>query len=424
MKFISKLLGKSILLVISCTIVGLLLLIAVFAIPTDWMEEHVSSSAAIFEEEGAYPESNILGAHSTLDNWTDAIMLLEASHCNDTGLLDRAIHVYRPTIEGENPAQVLVSYYADGAEAQIISYPRYWHGYLVFIKPLLSVFSYGQIRMLNAVFVAVLAMLFIAVLYYKKMARYIIPYVIALLLIDPFAISQSIQFTTIYTIYTIASIVLVLKQDWLEESIERLALFFVIVGCATSYFDFLTYPLVTFGVPAILYLCFTKRPLKETAKTLLLVLVSWFIGYAGMWAGKWILGTLLGNENIIMDALSTIFLRSSTLDVSGQSFSLFRVLKAQLYHFITPAFGLAAIYVIITGIYFLKHSPKKKISDLTWMLYIGISLLPILWFIGASNHSYVHHWFTYRECIISAFSVMCLFARYATKTDVIAHCEK
>lgn len=225
MKFLSKTLGKSILLVLSCTMVGLLLLIAVFAIPTDRMEEHVLASAAVFEEEGAYPEFNILGTHSTLDNWTDAIMLLQASYCNDTGLLDRAISVYRPTIEGENPAQVLVSYYTQGAQTQIISYPRYWHGYLVFLKPLLCVFSYDQIRILNAVFVAVLALLFIAVMYYKKMARYILPYVIALLLIDPFAISQSIQFTTIYYIYTIASIVLLLKQDWLEASVERLALF-------------------------------------------------------------------------------------------------------------------------------------------------------------------------------------------------------
>ena len=424
MKFLSKTLGKSILLVLSCTMVGLLLLIAVFAIPTDRMEEHVLASAAVFEEEGAYPEFNILGTHSTLDNWTDAIMLLQASYCNDTGLLDRAISVYRPTIEWENPAQVLVSYYTQGAQTQIISYPRYWHGYLVFLKPLLCVFSYDQIRILNAVFVAVLALLFIAVMYYKKMARYILPYVIALLLIDPFAISQSIQFTTIYYIYTIASIVLLLKQDWLEASVERLALFFVVIGCATSYFDFLTYPLVTFGVPAILFLCSTKKPLKKTAKILLLVLVCWFIGYAGMWAGKWILGTLLGNENIIMDAISSIFLRSSTLDVSGQSFSLFSVLKAQLYHIITPAFGFAAVYVIVMGICFWKHNPKKKRSDFTWTLYIGIALLPILWFVGASNHSYVHHWFTYRELLTSAFSVMCLFARYATKTDAIARREK
>ncbi|MCD8220937.1 MAG: hypothetical protein LUD07_01865 [Clostridiales bacterium] len=420
MKYYIKLLVKSIGIVIACATLGLLLLVGSFDIPTERIEKNVISSVETFQKEGTYPHLNIIG-DSQLDNWTDAIIILNAVWSNDSNILDRSIAVYRPSIKGKISEETLIIYYGDREsiseeDVGVTSYARYWHGYLVFVKPLLSFFTFAQIRIINGVFVFILALILLGVMYLKKMGRYIIPYIIALLLIDPFAISQSLQFTTIYYIYTIASIIYLLKKKWFNESMERLVVFFVLIGCITSYLDFLTYPLATFGVPVTLYLCSSKIPLKEAAKNSLIFLIAWGIGYIGMWGGKWILGSILGNQNIIKDALGKILEHSSMSDAKGKEFSVFKMLKLQFEHLKNPALGIAMIYILITVISFLRYYPKKKICNLIWMVYLSICFLPIIWFIGASHHSYIHHWFTYRELITTVFSGMCLFARYSART--------
>lgn len=419
MKYYALLFVKAIVAVAISVVLGIILLICVFAIPTDRIEENVISSVSIFEKEGTYPKLNII-ANSQLDNWTDAIILLNAAYTNDSSIVDRAVMVYRPDIADENPAEDIVTYYSDdNEEYTVTSYARYWHGYLIFVKPLLMLFTYSQIRIINVVLVFGLGIMLLMTMHAKKLGKYIIPYTIALLLIDPFAISQSIQFTTVYYIYTFSSILFLLKKEWLSESQERMVLFFTIIGCMTSYFDFLTYPLATFGVPATLYLCVSSQELKRVAKNLVTLLAGWGIGYIGMWAGKWIIGTLLGSTNIIMNAINAIFTRSSMVDAAGDSFSIFEIIKLQLHHLISPAFLLAVIYAVINIIYFLRHNPKAKIRNHIWVLHLILCCLPFVWFIGASNHSYIHHWFTYRELVITAFSGLCMFARYAAKEDLV-----
>ncbi len=248
------------------------------------------------------------------------------------------------------------------------------------------------------------------------MRRYIVPYVIALLLVDPFAISQSMQFVSVYYIYNIASIVYILKRGWFDANRQRLLFYFVIIGAATSYFDFLTYPLVTFGIPAIFFLCYEEetQSVKTIGRTLAGSLISWGVGYVGMWSGKWVLGSFLGNENIIAIAWNKILERSSlVVSSSGEEFSIIYMLRCQLTHLKSPAMLLAILLLAGFVILILFSGEKKKIFDYRWILFLCLCLLPFAWYIIASNHSYIHNWFTYRELIITAFSGMCMFARYA-----------
>lgn len=70
---------------VSC-LVGYLLLVMVYCIPTENMEKHVKESVPIFLKEGDYPK--ITGSTtSQLDNFTDALMLLTASYpvCGEGG---------------------------------------------------------------------------------------------------------------------------------------------------------------------------------------------------------------------------------------------------------------------------------------------------------------------------------------------------
>lgn len=411
-----RLLAKSMLLVLICTFVGLALLLAVFALPTDGMEANLCASADIFEQERSSSPITII-ANSRTDTFSDAVMLLQAAYTNDTGLLDRTLSVYSPGIDDWEPNQILAAHYGDGEPInKVNSYARYWHGYLVFLKPILNFFDYSEIRLFNAFAVAIVATILVLLMFYGGLKRYILPYVIALLIIDPFAISRCLHFSSDYYIYSLASILLIWKFEWFERSIDRLVLFFTFVGCATSYLDLLTAPFITFGVPAVFYLCMTKKNVKESAWDLFRMMIAWFVGYVGLWIIKWILATVFTADNIIMDGINTVLFRTSMPDGYGFVYSVVQLFMSLLPDILTPASFAALAYILVCAVLLVWRRKIKKPANYNWLIYIAIAVLPIIWFVGASNHSFIHHWFAYREVIITAFSLMCLFSRYSAKT--------
>lgn len=404
--------GKAILLVVVSAIIGFLLLALVFMLPMNRIEHNVKASAEIFEQEGTWPKLKRLGITGTVDNFTDALMLLSAGYTQQTDVLDRVIKIYRPGLGDEDPTEVIVAWAEEQEQLAPISYERYWHGYLLILKPLLIFFTYGQIRILNAVMVAFSTVVLCALLYRKRQGRYIIPYLLAFLLINPCILVRSMQFVTVYYLYVIASIVLLAKLEWLDAEPRRLLWFFVLTGCATSYFDLLTYPLVTFGVPATFYLCATYRSWRRTANTLFVCLVGWLLGYGGMWSGKWILGTLISGENIISNVRGSISYRSSMTDEAGQAFSRIGILTRQFSQVLGPALILVLIYFLVVAFFCIRKRQGGQRQEPFWVLFLMIAILPILWLFALSNHSYVHYWFTYRELLIAALALLCLPTYY------------
>ena len=124
-------------------IVGYLLLVLVYSISTERMQEEMRESVRIFvTETGAYTP-----AGKQLDNFTDSLMLLTASHPNGENPWKDAIRVPQFRSNDMEPTQLLIDMFSvQETEKQEVSYGRYWHGFLIFLKPLLAVFSYSQIR--------------------------------------------------------------------------------------------------------------------------------------------------------------------------------------------------------------------------------------------------------------------------------------
>ena len=109
---------KYILCAVCCYV---LLLTLVFLIPDKGIQGHREEALSYIEEEGEYPKPFFESASARLDNVTDHIMIQKTQP------------------ESEN---VLIS-------AMNPTYARYWHGYLVFLRPLLLFFDYFQIRFLG-----------------------------------------------------------------------------------------------------------------------------------------------------------------------------------------------------------------------------------------------------------------------------------
>lgn len=345
-------------------------------------------------------------------------MMLNATYDGDEPTLDKALMIYRKETTGITPTESLIKYFNTGEYTDVWSYARYWHGYLIYLKPLLLCMDYGNMRILNSGVQILLNVLIIFLLYKKKLSEYILPYILATLLLMPIVIGMSLQYSSVFYIYTIGCILLLYKvEKW--KYTHKYIYFFFIIGILTSYFDLLTYPLLTFGMPFILYVCINRDPIIKVVLNNIKFLLCWGFGYIGMWMGKWIIATMFTGENIILDALNSIVNRSSMNDLQGNAFSLIDVIHLNITEFLqTPIIILVVMYILICLFLIIKRDLAKDLANNFIALSICV-LLPFIWYMGASNHSYIHFWFTYRELTITAFSLMCICAKTLHKNQDI-----
>lgn len=386
--------------------VGTILMLGVNLLPNSIMEKHLKQSAIVMEKETDYYETVPGKISSRLDNFTDSIMLVSSVYKADTGLVDRAMNVYRVIYEDKSPAESLISYVNGEEGFKNISYARYWHGYQVILKPLLIFFNYQEIRYIN-MFVQILFLTMIAVQLVKKRMKWmILPYSVTIFSLMPVSVALSLQFSTIFYVTNVAILLLLSQYEKMKKN-EWIGLFFLLIGMCTSFVDFLTYPLVSLGIPLILLLALDKTDKFITALYGIVKYVfCWGIGYIGMWGGKWIVGSLLLKRNIIEDAINTASTRTASKTATVQ-FSHLDVLWKNIYAmFSSPIrYIIFAILIICIVLMFRNMLKDKKNYFIRWQ-YMIIACMPIIWYLVLANHSYIHFWFTYRELAVSIFAVL------------------
>lgn len=387
---------------------GTVLLLAVYSLPTDPIEEHVRSSAVTIQEEGTYPRL-YSWCNSQLDNWTDSIMLLEAADATDASALEKAMLAYRGSINDDNPAETLVAHYFQNVEfTRTTDYARYWHGYLVALKPLLSFFDYSTIRIINGA-VQLIALLLVCVLMNRKgLTRYIIPYILCYLMLMPIAMAKSFQFSSCYYVFTAGVIALLLLNDSARSKLTYLI--FLNIGIMTAYADFLTYPIATFGIPAIVRVALRSDDhLEEKLIELVRNGLLWCLGYGGMWGAKWLIASITTGHNVFANAMEIFSFRTSTLSADGSTqYSVFNCEVMNYTRFIkTPFIILAIIFCVYV---FAKHIRRHNFGHecvlATSLPYVIISFAPVVWYAFATNHSYIHYWFTNKACVVTLAALL------------------
>lgn len=402
------LLIRVILVLLLGSILGTVLLIGVFSLPTESIYNHVKDSTYIFDIEGTYPLINE-NSSKMLDNYTDALMLSEAAYSKeDAGIVEKAMAVYSPAIQGYTPDQTLSIYMQNGSEYMAGDYTRYWHGFLVVLKPMLLYCNYLGIRGINRVVQVCMAILVVFCLYKKKMKHAIVPFLVSYLFLRPDALGLSLQYSSIYYIVTMAILSIVLCR----EKIERKCLYpivFLIIGMCTSYFDFLTYPLVTLGLPLTVVMMYQNREkVSENVKKIVGYSGMWGIGYIGMWSGKWLVGSILLKKNLFVDAINQIKFRTST-HVEKVEFSYMDVIENNVWAGFLgiEVIALIVIVVLLGAVIFKNRKDLKKVL-LSSIPFLVIMIMPFCWYILAANHSYIHTGFTYRELVIAVFAFLCM----------------
>lgn len=411
------------------------LIVGAFALPTCNMQQNMKESAHTLLDEGVYPTflddilvrmrpGNVLDLKTLLfnnritarDNFTDALMLAQASYDGTEPLLERAMAVYRWSTEDENPFGFLQAI-INGNDTQIVrkQYDRYWHGYLVVLKPLLLIFDLSQIRIINLVVLTLLLGYCVFLMYQKIAKNYCGWFLYSLLFFMPFTIPFCMQYCTATYVLLAALIILFKQYEWLQQE-SRLAYFFMLVGMTVAYVDYLTFPLVTFGIPVIFVLL--SDPKKCTFKVDLLRVfrygIDWSIGYVGLWASKWILASLIMHQNLIKESLQQVAFRaSSTSEMGDFKITFFQAIGSNVCNYV----NLVYIIVILVGLISVCRKIRPKQYSLLealkqYGIYLLIAMTPFVWYGVFKNHSYGHGSFTFRCLFITVFAGMVFLEKW------------
>lgn len=184
------------------------------------------------------------------------------------------------------------------------------------------------------------------------------------------------------------------------------------IGIAVAYFDFLTYPVAAFGIPAILTMIIYDGNWKEKIKTVILLGICWVIGYLGMWAGKWVISSIVLNKNVFVEAFSRITVHSSETYMEGVNIGAFGALWKNVKVLLKWPYFLMGFFFLVY--YLRKIVCNFKFTGLIQCTpFVIICFIPCIWIMILSSHSAWCYWYTYRNLSASVFSVSVIVCRMA-----------
>ncbi len=184
MKEIGKRVLKYIIIYVSIIITFLLLLTGVSLIPKSKIEKNVKETAETLTEQTNRYEIPIRNWYMLFDNYTDALMVNTAYSIDNKNPFYSAMVARKNYIPGVTeeiyPDRTggigRASKYQDldqvgelndtikGIKNESFEYARYWHGYLVLLRPALVFFNVTQIRNIMTVVFTLLLMILIILL--------------------------------------------------------------------------------------------------------------------------------------------------------------------------------------------------------------------------------------------------------------------
>lgn len=415
MKYL-KLSGKLCVLLCGSLLAGLLLLWCAFLLPEESIMNHAVSSAETFSYEGI--DAAVGYAYSErLDNWTDALMIGNACYQKEgAGALERAAAAYRPDFQGENPIVSLEAYMKSQDGVGAIAYPRYWHGYLVVLRPLLMVTDYMGIRTMNTIAFAVVLLVLIGMILRKKQWELLLPLGVTILFLRPLAIVHSLQFSTVFYPMMLSVIACIVFQKWVLRD-EHFAYLIFMNGVWIGYLDLLTYPAASLGVLMTVLMMLQKHvKVAERIRQLVLSSAAWGIGYFGMWGGKWFISSAILHQNVLSDALLQAQVRVSG-SYGEHHFSRVMVFARNLGAGFIGVLVPAILFFVLLTVFMLWRRRECLKTREGWMAVISqaipyflICLIPFVWYSVFTNHSYIHIIFTYRTlaAAVCAWCGMCV----------------
>jgi hypothetical protein len=234
---------------------------------------------------------------------------------------------------------------------------------------------------------------------------------VSFLFMKPALVLVSLTMSVCWMITLCSMIVMLIYHDRLEEK-NMYPELFCMIGIMVAYFDFLTYPVVTLGLPICAYfLIERKMGIKSRLMKVLGYSICWGTGYAGMWAMKWIIADLTLHTGTIRDAAWSIIGRTESIGgrarLNGGNYVIGLNLQEyglNIYFVAVIIMLILAFVAMITALKYMK--PGQIAAEL--LTFAIIFMVPFVWIIVVQHHSALHARFTFRILSVSVAAVCSL----------------
>lgn len=269
--------------------------------------------------------------------------------------------------------------------------------------------NYADIRVLNQLLQIVIVFVLTCLIYYRKGAPWAALALTTYGLLLPIAISQSLQYSWVFYIGVVGSLVIIRFRSWLAEK-QRVYFFFLFLGMLTCYMDLLTYPLFTWGIPMIWWIVTENDEETERHQLASVIMcgIAWICGYGGIWVGKWLIGGIILHQPLWKYAWGEVQYRAGIvphsegymvahLDVMLQNLNAYQNIQ-----------GISLLGGWIIWWLFQNTRRKQKVSTKKMLALLLIALSPIAWYVILHNHTYMHSSFTYRIWIVALTALLAL----------------
>ena len=411
-----KLVLHAFIILILSVIAGVILLCLVYMLPTERMKANVAAAYDLFMDERVYHDWSNDVEYTRLDGYTDMLMYGTAIYPGEEGVLNEALLSRHTDMWYEDGMDVAYWSTDQPGEYRPITYEVYWHGYLVWLKPLLLFMHPRNIRVLNMIIQFVLVAYLFKLLTLKFNGKYMLPLVSGLIVINTISTAMCLQYSSVFYI-SIIGMILVLKYPGLTRNRHSFSLAFMVSGICVAYFDFLTYPPIALCLPLMMYLAVRNESGDTDAYDQSMILsvlragIYWSVGYIGMWASKWFLPLLVG-DNRLDHVLYELGYRSgmgkvSFLEVLMEKIKVLMIKPIMLYF---------AVCVIVIVVRLIKSGRKKLLvipqKDFI-VAIILVMIIPIAWYFVVREHSL--HTFAYRELAGTIMAAMILCESFVNK---------
>lgn len=324
---------------------------------------------------------------------------LEGKYYNEFGDRLYNINFYRDTIEQNKEANT--------------EYYRYWHGTILFLRPLLTKFTYMDIRYMNVLLLTGLCFALIILLQQKLGMRAAVIFAAAIVSVGFYAVPYCIEYVPMFYIMFISSIAVLFLKDK-----KKIPYLFLITGICSNFFDFLTVETITLCVPLVLhfYELYRKGKIKDfknSLKYFIKLCTLWLGGYLFTWMSKWLIASIVLKRNVMTNVMESVSQR--TVGKVQETPLLKQLINALIYnirglfpfHLTKNTTGTVilflAILFVLFAVWFLYR--KKKLEEVS-KIFLIIACIPYLRYLVMSNHSYAHYWFTFRAQISSIMAVL------------------
>lgn len=404
--------GKHLLLLVAFALIGWLALALAYCIPSSWMTENILASGDILQKEGLQPEALTMQSLH-FDNFTDARMLNEALYSANGNPLVTALSNNEYT-EGGNSIERLISA-AQGIASgnyniESTSYIRYWHGFLIYLKPLLCFTDiYGLRFLFKIIFFTTLSILCFLLSRYRGGGLLVCGIILSYITFGGGEAASCLAFFPSMTIPLLGGLLVINLKSLSKQKIFSV---FCLLGALINYFDFLDNPILSWGIPASLLIVRAVNqegmPAKSIASLLLTSFLGWGFAYLFTWIAKLLLAAALIDYDPLRDAMQQATHRING-DVPWLDPQQITPSEAIIHNAIFNMFALGFATLLLTVIVAIAIKTilnmEKRIPIPVILLILAIGLMPFLWFAVLVNHSLVHVFIAHRNLILSMFAL-------------------